>query len=70
MASAEPRSDLTMIDPSEYMHKALGRFTRAMEGKQYGREALTTEWVWFRDGWDANVAMQRTAATDWWCDNG
>jgi hypothetical protein len=40
-------------------------------GKQEPQgDTLSAAWLWFRDGWTANVTRQQIAATNWWCDNG
>lgn len=38
-----------------YNTKCAVAFRKAMRGKLYGEEALSTAWAWFKDGWFAGM---------------
>ena len=69
--------DLTLItahDPAAASHAAWAAFVRALFAHAvcdstlvYGRDELLASWTWFRTGWDAQVKLQRTLATERWC---
>ena len=39
-------------------HPAWDAFVGEMQNREYGREALTIAWLWFRDGWNAAIAKR------------
>lgn len=53
MKSPELASDFYLLDDMRFAeHPAHAAFVKAMKGRAYGRGALNSAWLWFRDGWD------------------
>ncbi len=50
----ELKTDFTPL-ADEANDSAYPDFVRAMEGRQYGGEALEDAWCWFRFGWHAGM---------------
>jgi hypothetical protein len=59
---------ITNVTPTVVDHPAWPAFLVAMDGREYGHDALWDAWLWFANGWDMKVNQLQAQATNYWCD--